>query len=137
MRKELYVAALILIGEAALAGGAFADPAPVFSPAEQGTIARNELLRAVVSDDPWLVRRILDLLWESRRASPPANAADPDLAAPRDWQAMVEWNELIKRARAEKAARAASGSTTRSSEGTVEMIEWMKRAKAKKVQAPQ
>jgi len=133
MRKELLIAALILIGETA----AFAAAAPIFSAAEQGTIARNELLRAVVADDPWLVRKILDMLQQSRRALPPADAADPDLAAPRAWQAMVEWNELIKRARAEKAARAAASASTRSSEGTVEMIDWMRRAKAKKAQSPQ
>ncbi len=138
MRPEIYIAALILLAEPLLAGGALADPRPRFTAPEERTIARNELLRAVVDDDPWLVRKILDRLSASNHATTPADAADPDLgSAPRDWQATVDWNELVKRARAEKAARANAQSASRSSEGTVEMIDWMRRAKAKKAQAPQ
>jgi hypothetical protein len=138
MRPEICIAALILFGEPLLAGGAFADPRPSFSMTEERTIARNELLRAVVDDDPWLVRKILDMLRGSSGSKAPADPADPDFASgPRDWQATVDWNELIKRARAEKAARANSKSVSRSSEGTVEMIEWMRRLKANKAQAPQ
>jgi hypothetical protein len=137
MRTEIYVAALILFAEQILAGGALADTRPTFSITEERTIARNELLRVVVDDDPWLVRKILDMLRGSPQARTPSEAADPDLVvAPRDWQGMVEWNELIKRARAEKAARNSSGVETRSSEGTVEMLDWMRRAKAKKAQQP-
>ena len=128
MRSRIYIAALILLGESILPGGALADPRPTFSVTEECAIAHNELLRAVVDDDPWLVRKILDMLGSGGREKAPTDAADPDLAPGlRDWQATVEWNELIKRARAEKAARANSNSTSRSSEGTVEMIDWMRR----------
>ena len=54
---------------------------------------------------------------------------------PRDWQGIVEWNELVKRARAEKEAREkpAPAPSSRSAEGTVEMLDMLKNAaKAKK-----
>jgi hypothetical protein len=137
MRTELYLVALILFGETAFSGAALAASAPSFSTPEQGAIARNELLRAVVDNDPWLVRKILDMLRQSRHDGARLDAADPDLTTPRNWQAMVEWNDLIKRARAEKAARAGASSSARSAEGTVEMLDWMQRAKAKKAQSPQ
>lgn len=144
MRLEALIAALILFG--GFDGSARADlqGLPQFSAAETQTIARNELLNAVVAADPWLVRRMLDILARQASSRSDEHAVsgtdanpviDPDLSiSPRDWQGTVEWNELIKRARAEKEARdkqtpAASG---RSSEGTVQLIDLMRRAKAKK-----
>ena len=55
MRLEALFAALVLFGD--LAGPAQADlrGQPQFSAAESQTIARNELLTAVVAADPWLV----------------------------------------------------------------------------------
>ena len=69
MRLEALFAALVLFGD--LAGPAQADlrGQPQFSAAESQTIARNELLNAVVAADPWLVRRMLDIIaHENARA---------------------------------------------------------------------
>ena len=95
MRLEALVAALVLFGD--LAGPAHADlrGQPQFSAAESQTIARNELLNAVVAADPWLVRRMLDIIahenarGDAVRGTP--SAADPDLSiTPRDWQGIVD-----------------------------------------------
>jgi len=138
---EALFAALILFGD--LAGSAHADlrGQPQFSAAETQTIARNELLNAVVAADPWLVRRMLDIVAREKAlagrdsATGTPSAADPDLSiSPRDWQGIVEWNELVKRARAEKEAREkpSPAASSRSAEGTVDMLDWMRRAKEKK-----
>lgn len=148
MRFEALLGALVILAD--LSGAARADlvgvPAepPRFSAADHRTIDRNEILRAIVSDDPWLVRRILDLLqhWQSEArpglGAAPSDAIDPaenpDLTGiGRTAEGSVEWLELLKRARAEKEARDKDATATaRSAEGSVELIEMMKKAKAAK-----
>jgi hypothetical protein len=134
MRIEAVLAALVLLADCTGAALAETRSPPRFSQAETQTIARNELLNAVVVQDPWLVRRMLDIMATAPHARG-GFAGDPDLpSAPRDWQGTVEWNELVKRARAEKDARQKPAPTvsTRSSEGTIEMIDLMRKAKARK-----
>lgn len=142
MRIEALLCAVVLLAE--LSGGARADlvlhPAnpPHFNAADKQTIARNDLLRAIVHNDPWLVRRMLDLMEQFRNAGStglPDAARNPDLAlAGRTAEGSVEWLELLKRARAEKEERdrLAGGANARSAQGSVEMIEMMRRAKAAK-----
>lgn len=153
MRYEALFAALLILAD--LSGVARADLAgrppgePKFTVVETKTIARNEILDAIVGQDPWLVRQILDLLEaRTRRAgsagfAPPPDGVDPfrnpDLiGAGRTAEGSAEWTDLIKRARAEKEARdkqppAVDG---RSSEGSVELIDMMRRARAAKDAAP-
>ena len=138
MRWELFLSSLALIAVTTADAHADIVATPRFSAQETQTIARNELLRDIVQADPWLVRHMLDLI--SRRAKPGraqglGEATNPDLAVtPRDPQGVVEWNALIKRAKAEKAqrAKAIEPGSTRSSEGSVEMLDMMRRAKARK-----
>ena len=138
MRMEALIAALILLADCSGSARAELKGLPRFSSTETQTIARNELLNAVVAADPWLVRRMLDVIERNPRqsnADAKTAAGDPDLAvAPRDWQGMVEWNDLIKRARAEKDTRdkPEPAASSRSSEGTVEMIDLMRKAQARK-----
>jgi hypothetical protein len=145
MRFEALLAALIIFAD--MPGAARAElmaSQPKFSAAESQTINRNELLRAIVGSDPWLVRRILDVMEQmhdpARRNEAPASyglnaARDPDLAgAARTAAGSVEWLELLRRARAEKEAQGKAPATEngRSAEGSVELIEMMKRARAAK-----
>lgn len=142
MRIEALLCALVMFAE--LSGSARADlvlhPAnpPQFNSADRHTIARNDLLRAIVRNDPWLVRRMLDLMEEFRKAGSadlPDAAKNPDLAlAGRTAEGSVEWLELLKRARAEKEERdrLTANGAARSAQGSVEMIEMMRRARAAK-----
>lgn len=144
MRLEALLAALIVFAD--LTGSARADlltSPPKFSAAENQTIGRNELLLAIVGADPWLVRRILDVMEQmrdpARRAEAPSPygidaARNPDLVdSTRTAEGSVEWLELLKRARAEKEAREKEpAESDRSADGSVELIEMMKRAKAAK-----
>jgi hypothetical protein len=143
MRWELVLSTLIL---ASAAGGARADMvgAPNFSANESTTVAHNALLRDIIEVDPWLVRRMLDIMSHPGASSARTTAdsaenvdpaTDPDLAiSPRDVQGVVEWNSLIKRAKAAKERRDKDpGATlTRSSEGTLEMIDMMRQARIRK-----
>jgi hypothetical protein len=144
MRLEALIAVLLIFGDFTVAAHADLQGLPRFSGNESQTIARNELLSAIVATDPWLVRRLLDAL-SSRAQSPNGGfvapgqgidpARDPDLSiSPRDVLGTVEWNELIKRAKAVKDAREKQTPVIsgRSSEGTVELIDLMRRARAKK-----
>ena len=137
MRLEVLVAALVILGGSARAD--LIDP-PRFSAGEHRTIARNEMLSAIAGLDPWLVRQILDLLGAkpgarrgAREPVEPVDAArNPDLARHgRTAESSVEWNDLIKRAKREKDGRGKDG-LLRSSEGSVELFEMMRRAKAAK-----
>lgn len=149
MRFEAVLGALIILTD--LSGAARADlvgrPAepPDFSAADNRTIGRNELLRGIVDNDPWLVRRILDLMeqWGNapRQGAQRAQAEgfdpakNPDLtAAGRSAEGSVEWLELLRRARAEKETREKEpiAATGRTAEGSIELIEMMKKAKAAK-----
>ena len=141
MRFETLVAALMVLGSCGVARADLTDP-PNFNAGEHRTIARNEMLSAIADVDPWLVRRILDLLAgrpgakPGRARQPPVQvdgSKNPDLAHPgRTAESSVEWNELIKRAKLEKEGRGKGADLTRSSEGSVELIEMMRRAKAAK-----
>ncbi len=146
MRFESLLCALVILSE--LSGAARAEPVrppeqPVFSSADAGVIARNELLRAIVEKDPWLVRRMLDALERlrgSREGGPIAGIdpqRDPDLAsATRTAEGSVEWFELLRRALDEKAAQQTSPQGAgRSAEGSVELFDMMKRAKSAKDKA--
>jgi hypothetical protein len=137
MRFEALLLALVLLAEGAGAARADLDARPNFTVTDQRVIARNDLLRAIVDSDPWLARRILDMLAQMRRSvtdgvDPTEN---PDLAGvARTAEGSVEWLELMKRARLEKEMRekeTASGAA-RTAEGSVELIEMMKKAKATK-----
>jgi hypothetical protein len=143
MRWELVLSTLILAGAV---GAARADMvgAPNFTAEETTTVARNALLRDIIEADPWLVRRMLDIMSHpgpssaravADRAASVDPASDPDLAiSPRDVQGVVEWNSLVKRAKAEKERRDkdAGAALTRSSEGTLEMIDMMRQARIRK-----
>jgi hypothetical protein len=143
MRWEFVLSTLILVSAAA---GARADMvgSPNFSAEETTTIARNELLRDIIEADPWLVRRMLDIMSHpgpssARAVADPAASVDPETdpdltISPRDVQGVVEWNSLVKRAKAEKERRDKDpGATlTRSSEGTLEMLDMMRQARIRK-----
>ncbi len=146
MRFEAVLGALVILTD--LSGAAHADlvgrpkDPPQFSAADSRMIGRNELLRAIVAEDPWLVRHVLDLLKQrdvAPRQGTPADGIDParnpDLtAAGRTAEGSVEWLELLKRARAEKETREREPITAsgRTAEGSIEFIEMMKKAKAAK-----
>ncbi len=137
MRYDALLCILVMLGE--FAGAAQADPAapqppPRFSKSDSAVIGRNELLRAIVDKDPWLVRRILDAMERMHGAAGGLDPAkDPDLAtASRTAEGSVEWFELLKRALDEKEGRAKPAAVGRSAEGSVEMIDMMKRVKSEK-----
>jgi hypothetical protein len=149
MRIETLVAAMLVLSPIATA--AQTEPragaaAPHFSTVENRTIGRNELLRSIVSQDPWLVRQILDLIavrnarGRGGAAAPALDgidlSANPDIApAARTAAGSVELIDLLRRARDEKqAARkgARMDSTERSAAGTVETIEMLRRAQEAK-----
>ncbi len=141
MRWDIVVSTFILMGCVTTDARADIVAAPNFTAQETQTIVRNELLRDIVQADPWLVRRLLDLIPHSSadRGQPTAVAVDtttnPDLtASPRDVLGSVEWIGLIKKAKAEKDQRvkAAEPIQSRSAEGTIEMIEMMRQAKLRK-----
>src|ERR1700730_14674351 len=112
MRIETILAALVVLAN--LSGQAQADfkgrsVPPHFSAAETRTIGRNELLLAIIERDPWLVRRILDLVAQhSQNSGQNAFASalkgidplkNPDLAGDaRTADSSVEWIELLRRA---------------------------------------
>jgi hypothetical protein len=59
-------------GASAQSGGS--PPAPRFSLADEVVIARNDMLNALLSVDPWGVRKILDELAELKQRAPPPDA---------------------------------------------------------------
>lgn len=142
MRFETLFCALVILAD--LTGAARADllgrpsESPHFTAADTRIIQRNELLRDIIDSDPWLTRRILDLM-EQMRSGALREGVDatknPDLSgAVRTAEGSVEWLELLKRARAKKDAREKDHAVggARSAEGSVELIEMMKKAKAAK-----
>jgi hypothetical protein len=141
MRSEHLMAALLALS---LTGEARAGiAAPDFTATEARTIARNELLRAIIERDPWLVKRILSVMEGGKQRpglgfTAPVDGVDaranPDLInSARTAESSVEWNELLRRARAQKEADAKQPpNLSRSSEGSVELMEMMRRARAAK-----
>jgi hypothetical protein len=141
MRETLLVAMLVLSPIAGIAQTAPHDSAasPRFSAGEVRTIDRNELLRAIIAQDPRLVRQILDVMARNGKggdaSSTPALdgielSKNPDLApAARTAAGSLELIDLLRRARAAKEAlQAKSDPTGRSAVGTVETIEMLRRA---------
>jgi hypothetical protein len=66
MRFESLIAAVLVLSACAPAIAESPDSAslPQFSTAETRTVGCNELLRALIETNPWLVRQILDALAE-------------------------------------------------------------------------
>jgi hypothetical protein len=140
MRLETLVAAMLVLSPiAGLAQTREGAASPRFSTVEGRMIDRNELLSAIVAQDPWLVRQILDLVAgrKGRVGDTSAAAAlggldlsqDPDLApAARTAAGSIELIDLLRRAREEKEAARGKPPTGRSAAGTVETIEMLRRA---------
>jgi hypothetical protein len=144
MRFELVLAALMALGEFSGTARAELGAVPNFNPAESRIISRNELLRAIVDLDPWLVRRILDLMPTKDAAAHPSGSArpkgvdprvNPDLTAePRDALSSKEWLELVLKAKSQKEKRdqETPPSLDKSYEGTLELLKMMEQAKERK-----
>lgn len=144
MRYETLLAALLILGQASCPSDAVERMRePQFSGADVSTISRNEVLKSIVAQDPWLVRRILDLM--ARRASPreadpyatPPDgidaASNPDLAnSTRTAAGSIEWIELLKRARAERDTKSGAGPSGKSAASSVEFIEMLRNAQKTK-----
>ena len=144
MRIETLLAALIVFVTASYpAQAAETDRLPQFSSADVQTIGRNALLNGIINDDPWLVRRILDLV--AKRAerhdfdpfAPPPDGVDassnPDLGgSTRTSAGSIEWFDLLKRARAEKEKIEKSPTGSKSAASSVEFLEMLRRAKGAK-----
>ncbi len=154
MRKLMLLACLIALSD--VNGLAFAEEthlAPTFTANDASLIARNALLSAIVKEDPWLVRHILDLAdTSSPRAfktypSPMSKGIDPnhnpDLArGARSAESSVEWIELLKQARQESDANKQNAQdpeedtthsmTARDAKGTMDWIKIIKEARDKK-----
>jgi hypothetical protein len=143
MRKEAFLAAMLILAPITTMAqpepGEKAAP-PRFNSAETRMIDRNELLHAIVAQDPWLVRQILDLV--ARRAPKGGSAPDlhsidlaknPDIApAARAAAGSVELIELLRRARSEKEAGQSAGTpegTERSAVGSVETLDMLRRTR--------
>jgi hypothetical protein len=148
MRFESLIAAVLVLSQ--VSSLAMAEPrdsstSPRFSATETRTVGRNELLRALIETDPWLVRQILDAVAERNAKNSNefvARALDgidrtknPDIvSSTRTAAASVEWIELLRRARAEKEAirKPKFESSGRSAQGSVEFFEMLKRVKQEK-----
>jgi hypothetical protein len=136
MRYEALLAALLILGQASPSSADHRIREPQFSGSDHQTIGRNELLNAIWEQDPWLVRRILDVM--AQRHSP--SEADPFAELPEGIDAVtnpdiangtraaagsVEWMELLKRAHAEKEGK--GGLSDRSAASSVEFIEMLRK----------
>ena len=67
MRFESLIAAVLVLSQVsslAMAEPRDSSPSPQFNASETRTVGRNELLRALIETDPWLVREILDAVAE-------------------------------------------------------------------------
>ena len=72
--------ALVLPAAVAFADLSGQQAPPQFTPEEIQIIARNASLKAIIEEDPWLVRRFLDAMQAQAggQAAPPASAGDSD-----------------------------------------------------------
>ena len=146
MRVETLVAVVLMLSHVAASAQIEPGPKPEpprFNKIETRMIDRNELLRSIVAQDPWLVRQILDLV-EGRNVKSDAprslegieRAKNPDIAsAARTAAGSVELFDLLRRARSEKEAGrkgVKADGTERSAAGTVETIEMLRRAQGAK-----
>ena len=144
MRYEgLFAAVMVFVAASYPAQAAEQGRTPQFSSAEEQTIGRNALLNGILAEDPWLVRQILDLVAKraGRRdfdpfASPPDGidpTANPDLGGgTRTAEGSMELFDLLKRARAEKEKRDTAPTGSRSAASSVEFLEMLRRAKGEK-----
>jgi hypothetical protein len=149
MRIETVIATVLVLSQ--ISAAVAAEPqnnsaSPQFSAAETGTVGRNELLRALIETDPWLVRQILDAIAErsaknsdefvARALDGIDRAKNPDIvSSTRTAAASVEWINLLRRARDEKEAiggQPKDESGERSAKGSVELLEVLKQAKKEK-----
>jgi hypothetical protein len=146
MRYETLIAAVLVLSQIGASPVMAQTPdnagSPQFTAAETSTVGRNELLRALIETDPWLVRQILDAVAQR---NPPGGdefvndalagidrKKNPDIvSATRSAAASVEWITLLRRARDEKAT-AQGKPSGRSAKGSVEMLEALKQAKKEK-----
>jgi hypothetical protein len=148
MRFETLIAAALVLSQISAAAAAERqdDAAiPHFTAAENRTIGRNELLHALLTTDPWLVREILDAVAErsaknsddylARALEGIDRAKNPDIvSSTRTAAASLEWINLLRRAREEKKAadnkpRESGG---RSAKGSVELLNVLQQAKKEK-----
>ena len=141
MRFESLFAALVVLSQ--IVGPAYAElqaTPPHFRAKEARVIGRNELLRAIIEQDPWLVRRLLDVMEEGRTHrsdevfAPTLEGIDraknPDIvSSERTAAGSVEWIELLRRAR---DAKATVKNSARSAQGSVEFLEMLRRANGAK-----
>jgi hypothetical protein len=149
MRFETLIAAALVLSQLSAAAAAERqdDAAiPHFTAGENRTIGRNQLLRALLATDPWLVREILDAVagrsaknsddYVARALDGIDRAKNPDIvSSTRTAAASLEWINLLRRAREEKKAadnkpRVEAGG--RSAKGSVELLDVLQQAKKEK-----
>ncbi len=162
MRYEALITAVLVLSQIA-ASPASAAPgdgsaAPQFTAAETSTVGRNELLRALIETDPWLVRRILDAVAGRDAADGDAvggpafmsnafytgAAPSADIAPGRTDAASAEWLSLLRQVRDEKTkthhgrthhnktAHSHTGHSDRSAKGSLDLLETLKKARKEK-----
>jgi hypothetical protein len=151
MRFDPLIAAVIVFSACTPAMAESQDGAslPQFSTTETRTVGRNELLRALIKSDPWLVRQILDALTErsannsdefvARALDGINRAKNPDIvSSTRTAAASIEWINLLHRAREESEAignKPKHEPNPHSAKGSIELIEVLKQAKKEKERA--
>src|SRR5215467_7837856 len=108
MRFEALIAAVLVLSQvssAATAAPRDGATFPRFSASEARTVGRNELLRALIETDPWLVREILDAVAQrdvayddlvSAAFDDGRRTGNPDAAA-KTAAGSVEWITLLRR----------------------------------------
>jgi hypothetical protein len=143
MRFEALVTAVLVLSQISAAAAEPRDK-PQFTFAESQTVERNELLRALIHSDPWLVREILDAVAEHTARNGDgyvghaldgiSRAKNPDLVSTTHTAAgSVEWLDLLRRARDEKKANANKlASEPRSANVSVETLQMFKGVKDEK-----
>jgi hypothetical protein len=151
MRFDPLIAAVLALSACAPAMAESQDSPslPQFSTADTRTVGRNELLRALIETDPWLVRQILDALGErgannsdkfiARALDGINRAKNPDIvSSTRTASTSIEWINLLRRAREEKEAignKSKHQPSGRSAKGSIELLEVLKQAKKEKERA--
>lgn len=163
MRYEALITAVLVLSQIAAspASAAHGDGSapPQFTAAETSTVGRNELLRALIETDPWLVRRILDAVAGRDAADGDAfdgpafmsnalytgAAPSADIAPGRTDAASAEWLSLLRQVRDEKtktqhdktrhnrtAHHHTGHSDNRSAKGSLDLLETLKKARKEK-----
>jgi hypothetical protein len=149
MRFEPLIAAVLVLSVCAPAESQDSASMPHFSGGETRTVNRNELLRALIETDPWLVRQILDALTErsvnnsdefvARALDGINRAKNPDIvSSTRTAAASIEWINLLRRARDEREAiggKPKQEPDGRSAKGSIELLEALRQAKKEKERA--